>query len=334
MSQDAIYERIKTYLLNKMSEQERATFEAEMLADEKLAQQVEKQKMERKMMEVLVEDDLLQDMRKWQEEDEVNSAPSKNETYKPWYFRPQILLGLILFVLLAAFLFWLLKPNNATRSPDEEDIKLEQPLEEIDVDNNLEEVKDSLTPEIEQQLPPKRKRPIDIAEDNNSNKDESKNINDLPKEDPKPLLNPIALANKNHESVDWDNDGLVRGNNLFFEAIDSIKNNNYKGGIEKLTLLIQSDSTELDFHYYLGLAYCDDDKYIEAIPHLKKIVQSPDGYLNMDRVQWRLALAYLQNGNVSASKELLDSIADDEYHKYHEKATILIQEIEALSGNN
>ena len=308
MNNKSTYDKIESYLLQQMTEAERADFEAELLVDKDLVRQLEQQRLEHKMMEALVEKDLLQDLKKWQKEDEAQTNTKVNNVRQIPFYRRRFIIGIAAtFLLLIAALYWFNKDEKTNNSI-------------VDVKTDSLDQKQEVDPSINLDL--KEKENTKLAEEDKT-KDPSQNPNIKIEESVEP--NYIALADSYFEPYDFNKSTVVRGDEgLLEEAIDSIKANNYDLGIEKLSILVKSDSTNLNSLYYLGLAFYNQKKVDQAVPLFEKITESKKGYLYIEDVEWKLGLSLLQIQKIDEAKDILITISKDDEHYYNNLAISLL----------
>jgi iron complex outermembrane recepter protein len=114
MNDEFMYRRIESYLLRQMTEEERISFEAELLTNEQLAMQLDQQKLEHKTMEAIVEKDLLKDLKKWQAEEEDQVITGIVTSIKvPFYRHPVFIAILIGLLILTLVLIWFNQKNGS-----------------------------------------------------------------------------------------------------------------------------------------------------------------------------------------------------------------------------
>jgi hypothetical protein len=82
-------------------------------------------------------------------------------------------------------------------------------------------------------------------------------------------------------------------------------------------------------HYYNALSYMANNNAAKAIPELNKAMHESADNLSKIKTKWYLSLAYLKTGNSKKTEALLREIADNRYEGvYKAKAATLLDELE------
>ncbi|MFK7932414.1 MAG: tetratricopeptide repeat protein [Saprospiraceae bacterium] len=298
--------QIETYLLGRMSAAERVVFEKKLTTDTSLANALREQEMDHDVMEAVVEMDLFRNLKTWQKEaNKVTKLTSQKEAkIVPLYRRFSTLAIAASFLLLISAAFWLfqsetnLTPDNPTIAQTTPPAPTPVPPIEVPVEEPIAETGNNETP---------------TGEDSQ---------NTTPIETPK--VNPSTTTSDYLAIADTYNNPLQLGtirsggteNDLLTAALEDLKNGRLAQGIEKLNTLIAEEPTNADAHYYLGLAQYQQKNYSAAIAPLQMVSTDPF-YLESEKAQWYLVLAYLQNGQKSKAKAAIKELVADTEHSYH-----------------
>lgn len=310
--------RVESYLLGKMSATERRQFEQDITTNVNLADALRVQEMEHEVMEAMVELDLFSEMNVWRAEAEATEAkviPLEGRAkVVPFYRRLSTLAIAASLLLLMGAAFWLFQPtDNPVGTPPlaQEEIPTPSPtttVEETPTDNSIAQNEEETTP------PPKEEPTIDE-----------------PKATPEPKIstpstptpstpNYLALAEDYATPLQL---GTVRSietdKPVLTTALENLSKGDLTEGIQQLTALATAEPTNLDVQYYLGLAQYQQKNYAAAIAPLQKV--SADAfYLETEKAQWYLILAYLQTGQKEKAKADLQEIVNDPEHSYYRDA--------------
>nr|WP_299382203.1 hypothetical protein [Allomuricauda sp.] len=118
---------------------------------------------------------------------------------------------------------------------------------------------------------------------------------------------------EDHLSAPYDNPPVTRGeadqNTMLWSQVTlAYGNQSYGNAITSLETIIDKGETLSMAHFYAGLCYLylKDPEPDKAIPHLQKVVDSENPF--MEQGLWFLSLAYLQNNEESLGKQTLESI--------------------------
>jgi hypothetical protein len=81
-------------------------------------------------------------------------------------------------------------------------------------------------------------------------------------------------------------------------------------------------------HYYNALSYMANNNAAKAIPELEKAINESTDSLSVIKAQWYLSLAYLKTRNLKKTEELLREIVSNRYERvYKAKAAALLDEL-------
>ncbi len=127
MNKDNTYEQIEAYLYNKMPAADRKAFEMALHKDHAFAQQFKEQQLEHQITEVILEEDLLQDLKKW---DQLRKKTAPKNSVHIGY----IVVGIVL--LLLASLGYHLWSNKSKISPEQE-VKTQHLIAQVNADSEI-----------------------------------------------------------------------------------------------------------------------------------------------------------------------------------------------------
>ncbi len=317
MNDSITYDRIESYLLHQMSEEERQAFEAEVKASPALSEQLERQRLEHKIMEVLIEDDLAGQIKKWHSEGTLaaTTTPKTSSNESPSSSRQgrsKLIGGILLLLLLVVIVIWQVpsrKEQLVREHSTEEDLVDSTPKVPTSLEPSVDEAKTKIAPTV----------PIDSIEEPQSRPTEEK------AEPRKPMADVSAtnyrdLALAFREPANFESYNKVFRNpeeSKLDQALAALEEDQYEQSIDQLSALLQEDSTDLNALFYLGIVHFESGQYQQAIPFLKATAQSQ--HLFFEHAAWKLILAYLHDSKIEEAKQLLKTIAEDEDHEFYTK---------------
>jgi len=309
--------RIETYLLGRMSAAERAQFEQELTNDNTLSTALREQEMEHDVMEAMVEMDLFQKMKTWRAEAD-NVVPMQQRTAAkvvPFYRRFSTLAVAASFLLLIAAVSWLfqseINPGNQQPPLAQTELPTTPPPPNVETSTEIQVPVDEGTEQVSPPAPENETPNQPIQEETPPPAPTTSNTDYLALADD--YANPLQM-------------GTIRGNDanddLMAKALDDLQNGRLAEGIEKLETIIASEPSNSDALFYLGLAQYQLKNYAAAITPLQKVSEDAF-YLESEKAQWYLILAYLQDGQKNKAKTALQILVNDAEHSYHEPAVRL-----------
>jgi len=133
-----------------------------------------------------------------------------------------------------------------------------------------------------------------------------------------------AIYAANYEQLDGSS---LRGNapeSLLGQGSEAFENKNYPVAETFFGQIPASDENYAKAQLYLGHIALQQQQYAQAITAFGKAVQANDTKVT-EKAQWNLLLSYLAAGSTedAAFKTLLEQVAQDANHSYHQKAQIL-----------
>lgn len=85
----------------------------------------------------------------------------------------------------------------------------------------------------------------------------------------------------------------------FYEAMQNYERGDYKKAINQWEQINEKNDT---LNYFMGLAYMNEDKVLEAIPFLERAVHAKNSFPFLKDAHYYLGLAYLKEGNTKLAK--------------------------------
>ncbi|MFN7120064.1 MAG: hypothetical protein ACK4TA_24955 [Saprospiraceae bacterium] len=291
------FDAIQNYLDNKMSAEERATFEADLASDEDLAAEVGAHRLEREMMDILLEDDLDAQMESWkQEKTQVQVQQPRRPRWWVWGILALAVVALLLYLLQNSS-----KNTTTSPAPDTQQLDNSTPPENNTPSNEAPEA------------PAKKKYNGPVADSEKKSTENAK----------QPQTELMALATEFAGTPEFAGT-LVRSAEDATTRFDSasvlIQEKRYDQAI-RLLQSIPNDEPEvyLNARLNLGYLYFLQRNYKAAISPLTTAAQNPD-YLFTEAAQWYLTLAYIGNSQKTEALQLLKLILADQQHIYYTKA--------------
>ena len=101
-------------------------------------------------------------------------------------------------------------------------------------------------------------------------------------------------------------------NQMILAATQAYNDGSYKDAITQLENLIQTNSNDLRYPFYLGLSHLASEAPDKAIPYLTQVAEEP-GNLLQEQARWYQALAYLRVGKSEQAKFILELIEADDF---------------------
>jgi len=313
MESEELYEKIESYLLHKMSENERADFELELAANDNLMAQFKKQQSDHELLEIVVQYDLREQVNQWKielqnETISLERNQSSDIKAKKEFQTLAVPAIVLLFIIITSFLIINTSsdPGNIISAPIDNSLTLDQ--------NTLQPVHQD----------PKE-----------SNRDERKEIEPLqgPKKEnhPAPPKGNKLIAMANSRNIDLEkylinvskradeDTTLIHGLNLLLQ--DSLEE-----GIVILSPLMKKGTQEERVHatFSVALSYLNLGQPDNAIPLLKSSLD-PSLLYTLD-AEWFLAVSYIRNSNFGKAKKLLIKMSENPNHDYHTEAKIYLKE--------
>jgi tetratricopeptide (TPR) repeat protein len=274
-----------------MTEAENTAFEERIRQEADLEEAVNAQRLELAAMEAIRQQELRSRMEMI---DNRQASPPKNNLL--WAL---MLMGLLLVVLGVYYVFYrepslLQVDGEFLRKDTTETVPAQQ-------DSMANSLQDSL-------LPP-----------------EKKDTNATPQK-PEPTRI-FALSGENIQAIKAHSDlflsSTTRGtgdkDSLPAKAASLILNDQYRQAITLLTSPVRADNTSRSL---LATAYLLKKDYALAIP-LLEILAADNGYIENEKMQWFLCLAYLGAGRKEEALSSLNKISADKGHPYSQEAMAL-----------
>ncbi len=112
----------------------------------------------------------------------------------------------------------------------------------------------------------------------------------------------------------------------FYNGMQFYKAGSYQDALN--SFLVAQEKYEQISAFYIGLCYLNLDQYSDAAVHLEEAVA-----LNGDHKQdaeWYLALAYLAEGKVNKTENIIKQITNQPKHYYYEQARNLLEDMADL----
>lgn len=109
------------------------------------------------------------------------------------------------------------------------------------------------------------------------------------------------------------------------EAMNDFKNENYEVALTKFQSLLKSKPNNDTLLYFVGVSAYWGKQYSLAANSFSIVVnQRSHNYKEIS--EYRLALAYLSDGEKKKAKEIFLAISKDSKHKFHKQATRVVDE--------
>jgi len=313
---DNRHTQIEAYLLGRMNATERQQFEQKLTQDDNLATALKAQEAEHEVMEAMVEMDLFRDLKTWRAEAEnvVASPQAKEAKVVPLYRRFATLAIAASFLLLVSAAFWLMQninnPINNDNLAETETPVVTPPVTETPAEEVTPTDEEITTPLIEDtEISTPKEMPTTT-----------------PKTETPPTSSPanyLAIAEQHANPLQL---GTIRdvqtGGDPLAAALEDLRNNRFKAGIKKLNAIVKADPKNVDAQFYLGLAQYQQKNYAAAIAPLR-VVSGDIFYLETEKAQWYLILAYVQTKQLAKAKASLIALVNDAEHSYHQQAVEL-----------
>jgi len=299
MKQD-FYEQIERYLLNKMSPSERAAFEEELCRNPELAEQFALQKREHEAMDILVQERLRAQLRRWSVEHPLREIA-------PWYHHRMVLAAATLLLLLAAlYLAWPLA---------------EQDREIARADNASD--RDS-TPSLTVKKEQSPSETIAVSPTASSGNERYRQIRAIARKykyETFSIPTPSVLrGEEEEESTCWAVDS----------ALVALEKRQYTRGIQLLKQVPEEEmKCFVEARHLIGKAYYLKGKYKEARSYLEQASNISD-YWDKCEAEWELAICYLSSNEILRALRLLESMAPDKGHCRHKEARQLLKDLKPL----
>ncbi|MCC6462559.1 MAG: hypothetical protein IT260_18975 [Saprospiraceae bacterium] len=298
------FDQIEQYLRGLLSREEAAAFEATMAADPDLAALVQQHRLERQGLELLVERDLLAQMRAWDRES-AQQAPAT--ATRRAILRPITVLWRVAAVLSLALLGWWLLRDQSLSSPEA-----------------IPTVVDT-KPEIRSKAPSVRKpapaRPKTSSPSTTPAPDTDEEPSDDIAEQPSPAAAPetqpslapsgpdyAALGDEFYRDRDFQPAQVGKGdagNSSYNQALDSYKNGKFGDAITKLRPQLNAGPETIQRKELMAHSLYKSGQFDAAIPYFREIMSSGQSPY-AERAEWALALSLLQQ--MPAKKPLFDRV--------------------------
>jgi TolA-binding protein len=290
MNESPSYNRIERYLLGQMEPQERAAFEAEVVRDPVLAEQLAVQQREHQALELLVEEHLRPQLKQWAEQ-----YPLRRPT--PWYRQKAIWMAAASLLLLGIlYLTW---PSE--QKPDNALVETESPLppiEPLPAPPTEDKAAIGETPPEEASTETTAQRYIALAA----------------RYTERPKFQRIVVRNEQAELSYMDS------------AYLALEKGQYTRAIRRLRQIPPGDDHYISAQHLIGEAFFASGAYAKAIPYLQVAANTPD-YLRKSEAEWQWALAWLHLASADNSRRVLQRIVKDATHPYCQKAKQLLTEV-------
>ena len=327
MTDQALHDKIESYLLGKMPPEEARTFETAIQNDPELAEEVELHRLILPVPDRLAEIDLRHDFARWRHEMEPDPPPAQPSPQTRYF---NIWSAVILLLLLAgAFGIWQYYETQLAEERSER-IRIEKELEAEKLrSENLEKETRQLRNDIlEMQKPPVIVtppspaviKPPPVA---------PPPVPDTPKKEPEyvALADEELIAYADNISETLRTRGArseAKGEELADKADTAIVNKKYREALNLLTRISSGDPMYPKSREMLAYVYFKRRQYSKAVEAYRKY-RTFDG--NTDKTDWELCLFYLADypRYKSEFQPLLQKILDDTKHPLRSKATALRQ---------
>lgn len=316
MTHDHIYDKIEAWLSGELSEAEASAFEKEIEADPALAKEVERHRIANQVTDRLVQLNMLENFKKWQESMEEIPPPPRKFSLKKIYFIALLLVVLAGGLLLCnnkKFIKHIIKtiippvpensdPSNVLPSPIPSDAVAVEPIDT----SSTTTTKSSETLEKKPtQAPPQSQNSALIALADARLKGLKESI----------LLQYGQTMGEEDEE------------NLFFEqGLEAFKNNKPGEVIKTLEQIKNDDPFFIAAQEILAVVYFSEKKYLKAI-NCYEIFAKENPFPEVD---WRLAQFYLADYPTRKNdfwKKIEEITSSSGQHRYKEDANKLILEL-------
>lgn len=296
MNELSSYNRIERYLLGQMSPQERASFESELECDPVLAEQLAVQRREHEAMEVLVQDRLREQLKRWGEQYPLHVPV-------PWYQKTTFWLVAASLLLLLGFFYFAWPALRLT----DEHLTLPVASEPMLPLSDTEEVEEAAVGTM----------PLnDKHTDTRKGQDSAQRY--------------IALAERYAERPRFQQT-VVRSQPKQLSTLDSaywaLEKGYYTQALQHLKRISPNDNHYISARHLMGEVFLANAKYAKAIPYLQQAASTPD-YLRKSEAEWQLALALLYLEKADDSRRILRRISQDATHPRYTKAKQLLDELQ------
>ena len=309
------FEQIERYLRRQMPAQEAYAFEAEMAADPDLATLVEQHRVERLGLELLVERDLMINMKNWDRETEIfQQLPTRKPVVRPMTW---ILRAAAVFVV-AAFGYWFLQQNTTSTTNTPPPIVQTKP-----------EIKPRVpTVRRPASRPPHRDAPAAVEESNPTLAQHDPGAgNPAPIEEMTGANAPdyAALANDFYRDRDFlppkGSKGGTAGSASYNQALENFQDGKYNDVVSKIKPNLNLGADALQQKELLALSLYKTGQYEAAIPYFREIIASGKQPF-AQRAEWGMALTLLHQ--MPTKKPLFDrvlaGILDNPQHIFYSQA--------------
>jgi predicted Zn-dependent protease len=121
---------------------------------------------------------------------------------------------------------------------------------------------------------------------------------------------------------------VLRGDSVLTlekKAIQAYDNHRYQQAIPLLEQVVQQREGNVNWRFYLGIAYLEVGQLNKAVNTLHGVAQNPQG-LFQKQAQWYLALAYLKQNQTGQARKTLQALTKQP-GVYAEKAAQLLSEL-------
>ncbi len=308
------FEQIERYLRRQMPAAEAGAFEAEMADDPALAALVEQQRTERLGLELLVERELLANMKKWDRETELfQQVQTRKPVVRPmtWVMRAAAVF------ILAAFGYWLLQ-ENSTSVQDAPPIAQTKP----EIKPRVPTVRRPKSTPPHRDAPlPKNEIPGDLAQQNPDASDPAP-IEEMTGSDAPDYA---ALANEFYRERDFlppkGSKGGTAGTTAYNQALDNFQDGKYNDVVSKIKPALSTGTDALQQKELLALTHYKNGQFETAFPYFRELAGSgKQPYAQ--RAEWGMVLTLLKQ--MPAKKQLinrvLSGILDNPQHLFYNQA--------------
>lgn len=308
--EEELFYRIENYLRDKMSEEDRNAFEAEMAADPQLAEAVDLQRFEQTSLEVLLEEDLTAKMAKWGQETAPPAKQAKSHFPRLWIL---LIAGAMLVGL---YFLW-----KSTSGPENDSLMEEQEKAIPPATEDLPPAKVELdttraiaTQETEEQPPVTKKNVVPDPPPQERQRGLSSQALALALYEERTPSHLQSSSTMRSGSTDQnDTSALIRGIELFEQAL-------YQEAINTLEQIdsVQEEQTFRAAAEYLAHAYFQAKDFEKAAVFFRNI-RDNSTIIVRERAEGYLMLSLLANYDQHQIEvdQLLESMTEDEYHDFH-----------------
>ncbi len=329
MDDYTLYDKIESYLKGALSLEETKKFEQDMSNNPQLAEMVKMHRFEWDAMEVLVENDLRDQMAKWDKENV--SPPSVKEIEKSPFLgnfkNRRLYYGLAAaasVALLIAITIWFFR--------EPEKVKTDVVKSNTEKDNHLPHDTAVISPTLPKDQTEKDK-PI-IVETYKKRNNKTKPL-ELPSEmsttDDKAYIALAETAYDTHGAPNYEDMNASRGSKGDNTILDEVGKDFDKKEFNKTIMLLRNTPvTDENFTALevLAHAYFQNKNYKAALPVFQNLLKL-SGKKSHDKSEWYLLLCYLANYNQHTSdfKTLANKILDNKEHGYFDETTQLLKQV-------